>query len=207
CNMILELGATAGIFPGDDRCREFLEEQQRADHFRELHPDPGARYDEELVIDLSALEPLIALPSNPDKVVPVREVAGTKVAQVCVGSSVNSSYEDLAIPASIVANGGVHPDLDMTVSPGSRQVMRTVAETGILEDYIVAGARLLEPACGPCVGMGQAPPENLPSVRTMNRNFPGRSGTVNGQVYLASPAVAGATALKGVITDPRDLGL
>jgi aconitate hydratase len=124
-----------------------------------------------------------------------------------VGSSVNSSYEDLAIPAFIVKEGRVHPDLDMTVSPGSRQVLRTVAETGILEDYIVAGARLLEPACGPCVGMGQAPPENQPSVRTMNRNFPGRSGTFNDRVYLASPAVAGATALKGVITDPRDLGL
>jgi aconitate hydratase len=206
-NMILEVGATAGIFPADEECRRFLEYQERPQDFRELLPDPGATYDEEMVIDLAALEPLIALPSNPDKVVPVREVAGTKVAQVCVGSSVNSSYEDLAIPASIVAKGGVHPDLDMTVSPGSRQVMRTVAKTGILEDYIVAGARLLEPACGPCVGMGQAPPENLPSVRTMNRNFPGRSGTANDKVYLASPAVAGATALKGVITDPRDLGV
>src|SRR5439155_20997304 len=138
-NMILELGATAGIFPADDECRRFLQYQERAQDFRELLPDPGATYDEEMVIDLATLEPLIALPSNPDKVVPVREVAGTKVAQVCVGSSVNSSYEDLAIPASIVASGGVHPDLDMTVSPGSRQVMRTVAETGILEDYIVAG--------------------------------------------------------------------
>jgi predicted aconitate hydratase len=206
-NMILELGATAGIFPADDECRRFLEYQERPQDFRELLPDPGATYDEEIVIDLATLEPLIALPSNPDKVVTVREVEGTKVAQVCVGSSVNSSYEDLAIPASIVSDGGVHPDLDMTISPGSRQVMRTVAQTGILEDYIVAGARLLEPACGPCVGMGQAPPENLPSVRTMNRNFPGRSGTDNDKVYLASPAVAGATALRGVITDPRDLGI
>jgi aconitate hydratase len=120
---------------------------------------------------------------------------------------VNSSYEDLAIPAFIVKQGGVHPDLDMTVSPGSRQVFRTVAKTGVLEDYIVSGARVLEPACGPCVGMGQAPPENQPSVRTMNRNFPGRSGTFNDKVYLASPAVAGATALRGVITDPRDLGI
>src|SRR5712691_5198384 len=147
CNMILEVGATAGIFPGDDECRKFLEWQERPQDFRELLPDPGASYDEEMVIDLASLEPLIALPSNPDKVVPVREVAGTKVAQVCVGSSVNSSYEDLAIPAYIVANAGgkVNEDLDMTVSPGSRQVLRTVAQTGVLADYIIQGARILEP--------------------------------------------------------------
>ncbi len=207
CNMILELGATAGVFPGDERCREFLKIQERGDDFRELLPDPGCGYDEEMVIDLATLEPLIALPSNPDKVVPVRQVAGTKVAQVCVGSSVNSSYADLAIPALIVKGAGVHPDLDMTVSPGSRQVLGAVAKTGVLVDYIVAGARILEPACGPCVGMGQAPPEGQPSVRTMNRNFPGRSGTDRDEVFLASPAVAGATALRGVITDPRDLGI
>lgn len=207
CNMILELGATAGIFPGDEECRKFLQYQERPHDFRELLPDPGARYDEEMVIDLAGLEPLIAKPSNPDNVVPVREVAGTKVAQVCVGSSVNSSYEDMAIPAFIVKDGGVHPELEMTVSPGSRQILRTITETGVLADYIVSGARLLEPACGPCVGMGQAPPEDQPSVRTMNRNFPGRSGTVRDQVFLASPAVAGATALRGVITDPRDVGL
>jgi predicted aconitate hydratase len=207
CNMILELGATAGLFPGDDECRKFLEVEERPEDFRELLPDPGAKYDEEMVIDLAQLEPLIAKPSNPDNVVPVREVAGTKVAQVCVGSSVNSSYEDLAIPAFIVKEGGVHPDLDMTVSPGSRQILRTITETGILADYVVNGARILEPACGPCVGMGYAPPEDQPSVRTMNRNFPGRSGTVRDQVYLASPAVAGATALRGEITDPRDIGL
>jgi predicted aconitate hydratase len=207
CNMILELGATAGIFPGDEECRRFLEYQERPQDFEELLADPGATYDEEMVIDLAGLEPLIAKPSNPDNVVPVREVAGTKVAQVCVGSSVNSSYEDMAIPAFIVREGGVHPELDMTVSPGSRQILRTITETGVLADYIVSGARILEPACGPCVGMGQAPPEDQPSVRTMNRNFPGRSGTVRDQVFLASPAVAGATALKGVITDPRDIGL
>src|SRR5438093_9157002 len=207
CNMILELGATAGIFPGDEQCREWLDWQERPQEFRELRPDPGCTYEEEMVIDLAALEPLIALPSNPDQVVPVREVAGTKVAQVCVGSSVNSSYEDLAIPAMIVRDHGVHPDLDMTVSPGSRPVLKTIANTGVLADYVVAGARILEPACGPCVGMGMAPPENVPSVRTMNRNFPGRSGTDNDRVYLASPAVAGATALRGEITDPRDLGV
>jgi aconitate hydratase len=208
CNMILELGATAGIFPADHRTREWLEEQQRADDFRELLPDPGATYQEEMVIDLAALEPLIAKPRNPDNVVPVREVSGTKVAQVCVGSSVNSSYEDLAIPAFIVKEGGgVNPWLDMTVSPGSRQVLNAIASTNVLGDYIAAGARLLEPACGPCVGMGQAPPSGQPSVRTMNRNFQGRSGTEEDFVYLASPATAGATALKGEITDPRDLGM
>src|SRR5207253_5326528 len=193
---------------GDGECRKYLEAEERGQEFRELLRDPGCRYDEEMVVDLAALEPLIALPSNPDKVVPVREVAGTKVAQVCVGSSVNSSYEDLAVPALIVKRGGgmVNPDLDLTVSPGSRQILRTITETGVLADYVVGGARILEPACGPCVGMGQAPPEMQPSVRTMNRNFPGRSGTDLDQVYLASPAVAGATALKGVITDPRDLG-
>jgi aconitate hydratase len=208
CNMILEVGATAGLFPGDDECRRFLaEDQERPADFRELLPDPGCDYDEEMVIDLGDLEPLIALPSNPDNVVPVREVAGTKVAQVCVGSSVNSGYADLAIPAAIVKGEGVCPDLDMTVSPGSRQILRTITETGVLADYVISGARILEPACGPCVGMGQAPPEDVPSVRTMNRNFPGRSGTFRDKVYLASPAVAGATALKGEITDPRDLGM
>jgi aconitate hydratase len=159
-----------------------------------------------MVIDLAALEPLIAKPRNPDNVVSVREVAGTKVAQVCVGSSVNSGYADLAIPAYIVKEGGgVNEWLDMTVSPGSRQILNAIAHSGVLNDYVAAGARLLEPACGPCVGMGQAPPSGQPSVRTMNRNFQGRSGTVDDYVYLASPAVAGATALKGVITDPRDL--
>ncbi|MBI4260802.1 MAG: aconitate hydratase, partial [Actinobacteria bacterium] len=207
-NMILELGATAGIFPADERTREFLEVQERADSFRELLPDPGCRYDEEMVIDLATLEPLIAKPRNPDNVVPVREVAGTRVAQVCVGSSVNSSYEDLAIPAYIVRErGGVNPWLDMTVSPGSRQILRTIASSGVLQDYVIAGARLLEPACGPCVGMGQAPPSGQPSVRTMNRNFQGRSGTIDDHVYLCSPAVAGATAVRGEITDPRDLDL
>jgi aconitate hydratase len=208
CNMIQELGATAGIFPADGRTREWLDSQGRGDAFRELLPDPGCGYDEEMVIDLASLEPLIATPRNPDNVVPVREVAGTRVAQVCVGSSVNSSYEDLAIPAYIVkGGGGVNAWLDMTVSPGSRQVLNSIAQTGVLLDYISAGARLLEPACGPCVGMGQAPPSGQPSVRTFNRNFQGRSGTVDDYVYLASPAVAGATALTGVITDPRELDL
>jgi aconitate hydratase len=205
-NMIQELGATAGMFPSDAATRTWLEGQERPGDFTELLPDEGARYDEELVIDLADLEPLIAKPRNPDNVVPVREVAGTKVAQVCVGSSVNSGYDDLAIPAYIVSKGGgVNEWLDMTVSPGSRQALDAIARSGVLSQYVAAGARLLEPACGPCVGMGMAPPSGQPSVRTMNRNFQGRSGTEDDYVYLTSPAVAGATALRGVITDPRDL--
>src|SRR5919197_383294 len=208
CNMILEIGATLGVSPADDRTREWLEAQERPNDFRELLPDPGATYQEEMVIDLAQLEPLIAKPRNPDNVVPVREVTGTKVAQVCVGSSVNSSYADLAIPAYIVKQGGgVSEWLDMTVSPGSPHALRSINDTGVLADYVVAGARLLEPACGPCVGMGQAPPSGQPSVRTMDRNFQGRSGTQDDYVYLCSPEVAGATALKGEITDPRDLGM
>jgi aconitate hydratase len=207
-NMIQELGATAGIFPSDAATKTWLEAQKRPGDFTELLPDDGARYDEEMVIDLAALEPLIAKPRNPDNVVPVREVAGTRVAQVCVGSSVNSGYDDLAIPAYIVSEGGgVNEWLDMTVSPGSRQALDAIARSGVLSQYVAAGARLLEPACGPCVGMGMAPPSGQPSVRTMNRNFQGRSGTEDDYVYLTSPAVAGATALKGVITDPRDLDL
>lgn len=206
CNMITELGATSGIFPADERVREFLELQDRGEDYSEWLPDRDAAYDEVMEIDLDEIEPLIACPSSPDNVVPVRKVAGLKVAQVCVGSSVNSSYEDLAIPAMILDGHTLPPHLVMTVSPGSRQILDTITRDGILEKYILAGARILEPACGPCVGMGQAPPSGKPSVRTFNRNFPGRSGTVNDQVYLCSPATAGATALRGVITDPRDLG-
>ncbi|HJV05150.1 MAG TPA: aconitate hydratase [Actinomycetota bacterium] len=208
CNMIQELGATAGIFPSDQRTREWLEAQERAADWTELRSDDGARYDEEMVVDLAALEPLIAKPRNPDNVVPVREVGGTKAAQVCVGSSVNSGYEDLAVPAYIVSKGGgVNEWLDMTVSPGSRQALDTITRSGVLSQYIDAGARLLEPACGPCVGMGMAPPSGQPSVRTMNRNFQGRSGTDDDYVYLSSPETAGATALNGVITDPRELDM
>lgn len=206
CNMIAELGATTGIFPSDAQTRNFLKEQGREKDWVELLPDPGARYDEDMEINLSKLVPMIARPSNPDRVVPVEEVAGLEAVQVCIGSSVNSWYEDLYIPAQIVAKGRVYPGLSMTVSPGSRQILDRIARAGVLDQLIHAGARILEPACGPCVGMGQAPPEGKASVRTFNRNFPGRSGTKNDQVYLASPATAGATALKGVITDPRTLG-
>ena len=206
CNMIAELGATTGIFPSDARTKEWLTEQKRPADFVELRADAGASYDEREIIDLATLEPLIAKPSSPGNVVPVREVAGTKVQQVCVGSSVNSGYADLAIVAAVMKGKTAHPEVFMTVTPGSKQILDALADGGAYQAMIASGARMLEPACGPCVGMGQAPPTGSVSVRTFNRNFPGRSGTDNDQVYLCSPTTAAATALRGVITDPRDLG-
>src|SRR5918997_918391 len=206
CNMIAELGATAGVFPSDERTREWLEAQQRPDDFVELSAEEGADYDEREHIELDKLEPLIARPHSPGNVVPVSEVAGTKAAQVCIGSSVNSGFEDLAVAAAVLKDQTVHPDLVMTVTPGSRQILDSIAQTGVYADLVRAGARMLEPVCGPCVGMGQAPPSDSVSVRTFNRNFPGRSGTQDDHVYLCSPPTAAATALYGVITDPRELG-
>ena len=206
CNMIAELGATTGVFPSDGRTKEWLELQRRAGDFVELAADGGASYDEREEIDLGGLEPLIAKPSSPGNVVPVREVAGTKVQQVCVGSSVNSGYEDLAIVAQVLKGKTIDREVFMTVTPGSKQILDALAGGGAYRALIAAGARVLEPACGPCVGMGQAPPTGSVSVRTFNRNFPGRSGTDDDQVYLCSPTTAAATALRGVITDPRELG-
>lgn len=207
CNMITELGATTAVFPSDERTREWLRWQRREHDWVELKADENAAYDEELVINLSELEPLIACPHSPDNVVPVREIAGREVAQVCFGSSVNSWYPDLALPAAVLRGHKIPLNVQScTVNPGSRQILDTIAQTGVFTAFVEAGARVLEPACGPCVGMGYAPPEGMPSVRTFNRNFKGRSGTWNDAVYLASPATAAATALKGVITDPRDLG-
>jgi aconitate hydratase len=206
CNMIAELGATTGVFPSDERTREWLGAQQRPDDFVELSADEGADYDEREHIELDKLEPLIAEPHSPGNVVPVSEVAGTKAAQVCIGSSVNSGFDDLAIAAAVLRDETVYPGLVMTVTPGSRQILDSIAQTGVYSDLVRAGARMLEPVCGPCVGMGQAPPSDSVSVRTFNRNFPGRSGTQTDQVYLTTPTVAAATALRGVITDPRELG-
>ncbi|MGI8877746.1 MAG: aconitate hydratase [Candidatus Limnocylindria bacterium] len=206
CNMIAELGATTGVFPSDGRTKEWLELQRRAGDFVELAADGAASYDEREEIDLAGLEPLIAKPSSPGNVVPVREVAGTKVQQVCVGSSVNSGYEDLAIVAQVLKGKTIDREVFMTVTPGSKQILDALAGGGAYRALIAAGARMLEPACGPCVGMGQAPPTGSVSVRTFNRNFPGRSGTDDDQVYLCSPTTAAATALRGVITDPRELG-
>jgi aconitate hydratase len=206
CNMIAETGATTALFPSDERTRDWMASQEREDDFHPLSRDDGAPYDEHEVIDLSELEPLIAKPHSPGNVVPVREVAGTKAVQVCVGSSVNSSYEDLAGVAALLRGGIVHPDVQMTVTPGSRQILDSISRSGIYQDFVAAGARMLEPICGPCIGLGQAPTAGKPSVRTFNRNFPGRSGTVGDEIYLCSPATAAATALRGVITDPRELG-
>ncbi len=206
CNMITELGATAAVFPSDERVREWLAAQEREYDYAPLEPDPDAPYDETEVIDLSGLEPLIARPHSPGNVVPVREVAGTGTVQVCVGSSVNSSYEDLALVGAVLRDGIVHPSIEMTVTPGSRQILDTISRGGVYGDLVAAGARMLEPVCGPCIGVGQAPVSGEPSVRTFNRNFPGRSGTQGDEVYLCSPATAAATALNGEISDPRELG-
>jgi predicted aconitate hydratase len=206
CNMIMETGATTGIFPSDTRTAEWLDAQQRDAEFVELLADADADYDQVETIELGKLEPLIALPSSPGNVVPVREAAGTATRQVCVGSSVNSSFEDLATVAAVLRGRTVHRDVDLTVTPGSRQILDTIVRAGVYSDLVAAGARMLEPACGPCIGMGQAPAVGAVSVRTFNRNFPGRSGTPGDQVYLCSPATAAATALDGEITDPRGLG-
>jgi aconitate hydratase len=205
CNMITELGATAAVFPSDEQTREWFATQRREEDYVPLAADTGATYDEDESIDLSDLEPLIAKPTSPGNVVPVREVAGTETAQVCVGSSVNSSYEDLAAAAAVLRENVVHPRIEMTVTPGSRQILDTISKSGVYQDFVAAGARMLEPVCGPCIGVGQAPSAGVPSVRTFNRNFPGRSGTEGDQVYLCSPATAALTALKGEIADPREL--
>jgi len=206
CNMGAELGATTSLFPSDERTRAYLEAQGRADAFRPLAPDPDATYDEWIELDLSAIEPLIALPSSPDNGVPVQGVEGTPVDQVCIGSCVNSSYEDLMLVAAILKGHTVHPGVSLTITPGSRQVLTMLAQNGALADLLSAGARLLEAGCGPCIGMGQVPPTGAVSVRSFNRNFPGRSGLADDRVYLASPATCAAAALYGRITDPRRLG-
>jgi aconitate hydratase len=205
-NLGAELGATATIFRSDERTLEFLKAQGRRKDWTPLEPDEDAEYDQTVEIDVSELEPLIAQPSSPDRVCPVREVVGKEVRQVCIGSCNNSSYFDLISVAKIVKGKKIHPEVSLTVTPGSKQVFEMIARDGALADLIGAGARILESACGPCIGMGQAPPSHAVSVRTMNRNFPGRSGTPEDQVYLASPYVAVACALKGAIADPRKLG-
>ena len=206
CNMVMETGATTGLFPSDERTREWLTEQQRADQWVALAADHGATYDEVEVIDLDTLEPLIATPSSPGNVVTVRSVAGTPVGQVCVGSSVNSGYEDLALVGATWHNTALDSRVFVTVTPGSRQILDRIIRSGTYLDLVQAGARMLEPVCGPCIGVGQAPGTGIVSVRTFNRNFPGRSGSEDDFVYLCSPATAAATAIRGEITDPRELG-
>ncbi len=205
-NMGAELGATTSLFPSDARTRAYLKAQKRDSVWTELAAEAQAEYDEYLEINLSELEPLIAQPHSPDNVVKVSEVAGIPVQQVSVGSCTNSSYRDLSIVAQVLHGKSIHPNLSFTVSPGSRQVYTQVARSGALADIIVAGARMLESACGPCVGMGMAPSSDSVAVRSFNRNFEGRSGTASAKVYLASPETCAATAISGVITDPRTLG-
>jgi predicted aconitate hydratase len=208
-NMIAELGATGAVFPADANTREWLRRQQREDDFADLAPDEGCEYDDRVEIDLAELTPLVAKPQNPDNVVPVEEVAGTPIEQVCIGSSVNSAYLDLALPGAVLASGDgreVHERVTATATPGSRQILVAIAESGVYRQLVEGGVRMLEPVCGPCVGMGQAPPSNANSLRTFNRNFPGRSGTPEDQVYLCSPAVAAASMLHGEIRDPREEG-
>jgi aconitate hydratase len=205
-NMIAELGATGAVFPSDDATKTWLDEQQRSDDFVEMATGDTGDFDEEEHIDLAALVPLVAKPSSPGNVVPVDELVGTAIQQVCIGSSVNSSYEDLALCGSVMRGQRLDEVLvSATATPGSRQILDQITRSGTYVDLLMAGVRMLEPACGPCVGMGQAPPSGGNSLRTFNRNFPGRSGTADDQVYLCSPAVAAASMLTGVISDPREL--
>ena len=206
-NMGAELGATTSIFPSDEQTRQYLKAQGRENDYVALAADPGATYDETVEIDLNTLEPLIAQPHSPDNVVKVREIAGIPVSQVAIGSCTNSSYKDLLGIAAIMKGKTVHPSVSLGFSPGSRQTLEMISQNGVLGDLITSGARLLESACGPCIGMGFAPPSGGVSVRTFNRNFEGRSGTKDAKVYLASPEVAAACAITGKITDPRDLGV
>src|SRR5215217_3577808 len=208
-NMIAELGATAAVFPADDKTREWLRRQRREDDFAELAPEAGCEYDDRVEVDLAELGPLVARPQSPDDVAPVEEVAGTPIEQVCIGSSVNSAYLDLALPGAVLADGDgreVHERVTATATPGSRQILVAIAESGVYRQLVEGGVRMLEPVCGPCVGMGQAPPSEANSLRTFNRNFPGRSGTPEDSVFLCSPAVAAVSVLHAEITDPREYG-
>lgn len=205
-NMGAELGATTSIFPSDETTREFLRAQGREDVYIPLSADEDAEYDEVITIDLSKLEPLAACPHSPDNVKSVGELGAMKIDQVCIGSCTNSSLMDMMKVAHILKGKTVHPDVSLAIAPGSKQVLNMLAENGALATMISAGARILESACGPCIGMGQSPNSNGISLRTFNRNFEGRSGTKDGQIYLVSPEVAAASALTGVLTDPRTLG-
>ncbi len=205
-NMGAELGATTSIFPSDENTRVFLKAQGREEAYTPLCADEGAEYDEIVEVDLSSLVPLAACPHSPDNVVPVSELSHIKVDQVCIGSCTNSSFTDISLAAAVLKGKTVHENVSLAVSPGSRQVLSMAVASGAMGDILGAGARLLESACGPCIGMGQSPCSGGVSLRTFNRNFCGRSGTADGQVYLVSPAVAAASAVTGYITDPRTLG-
>ena len=205
-NMGAELGATTSIFPSDENTRLFLKAQGREKDYTPLSADEGAVYDEIVEVDLSSLVPLAACPHSPDNVLPVSELSHIKVDQVCIGSCTNSSFTDISLAAAVLKGKTVAENVSLAVSPGSRQVLSMAVASGAMGDILGAGARLLESACGPCIGMGQSPCSGGVSLRTFNRNFCGRSGTADGQVYLVSPAVAAASAITGYITDPRTLG-
>lgn len=206
-NMGAELGATTSIFPADETTRRFLEAQGRGEDYTPMSADEGATYDEHIVIDLGELSPLAACPHSPGNVKPIKELAGKKVDQICIGSCTNSSYLDLMKVAAILKGKTVSPEVSLTVSPGSRQVLTMLAENGALADIIAAGARVLECACGPCIGNGQSPKQGAVSLRTFNRNFFNRSGTPSADVYLVSPETAAVSALTGVITDPEGIDI
>ncbi len=206
-NMGAELGATATVFPSDEAVKVFLKSQGRVDAWREIVADENSAYDEHTEINLSELEPLIALPCSPGNVVPVREVLGREIYQSYIGSSANPGLRDFAIAALIVEGKQVHDRVSFDVNPTSRQILENMIELGILGKLVRAGARLHQAGCGGCIGMGQAPASGRISLRTVPRNFPGRSGTREDQVYLCSPETAAASALTGVITDPRTLGM
>lgn len=206
-NMGAELGATTSIFPSDEKTLEFFKSQGREDTWIELKPDADAVYDEEITINLDELKPLAAKPHSPDNVDEVENIGKIKIDQVAIGSCTNSSYEDLMKVAQILKGNKVHKDVSLVIAPGSRQVMEMIARNGALADIISAGARILENSCGPCIGMGQSPGTDSVSLRTFNRNFYGRSGTLSAQVYLVSPEVAAVSAIKGVLTDPREFDI
>jgi aconitate hydratase len=205
-NMGAELGATTSIFPSDEVTLDFLKAQGREQDWIELIPDADAEYDEHIVIDLATIEPMAAKPHSPDNVEKISTIGKIKVDQVAIGSCTNSSYMDMMKVAAILKGKTVNPNVSLVIAPGSKQVLTMLAQNGALADMVAAGARILESACGPCIGMGQAPCTDAVSLRTFNRNFEGRSGTTSAKVYLVSPEVAAASALTGVLTDPRELG-
>ena len=205
-NMGAELGATTSIFPSDEITYEFLKAQKREEVWTELSADPDAEYDEIIKINLSELEPMVACPHSPDNVKRVSELGKMKIDQVCIGSCTNSSLMDMSKVAYILKGQTVDPSVSLSIAPGSKQVLNMIAKNGMLSSMIDAGARILESACGPCIGMGQSPNSAGISLRTFNRNFEGRSGTKDGQIYLVSPEVAAASAITGYLTDPRELG-
>lgn len=204
-NMGAELGATTSIFPSDEKTLEFLKAQGREEDYVELKADADAVYDEEILIDLSELEPLVACPHMPDNVKKVTELKGTKVNQILIGSCTNSSYLDLMKVAKILEGKTIAEHVSLAIAPGSKQVLTMISENGTLAKLVKAGARILESACGPCIGMGQSPATDAVSLRTFNRNFEGRSGTVSAGIYIVSPEIAAASAITGYIEDPRNV--